>query len=128
MLVIGGGIIGLELGSVWNRLGADVTVVEYLEAIGAGMDGELAYVTLFDHRLSLVSWLILYVYIIVNSLSYVSKSFSKILQKQGLKFKLSTKVVDASKKDSKVYVNVESAKGGNNETVRKKKKISNIFR
>jgi len=55
MLVIGGGIIGLELGSVWNRLGADVTVVEYLEAIGAGMDGELAYVTLFDHRLSLVS-------------------------------------------------------------------------
>ncbi|CAG8767880.1 3240_t:CDS:2, partial [Cetraspora pellucida] len=42
MLVIGGGIIGLELGSVWNRLGADVTVVEYLSSIGAGMDGECA--------------------------------------------------------------------------------------
>lgn len=46
MLVIGGGIIGLELGSVWSRLGAEVTVVEYLSSIGAGMDGELAYVVL----------------------------------------------------------------------------------
>ena len=46
MLVIGGGIIGLELGSVWSRLGAEVTVVEYLDAIGAGMDGTLAYVDL----------------------------------------------------------------------------------
>jgi dihydrolipoamide dehydrogenase len=45
MLVIGGGIIGLELGSVWHRLGSDVTIVEYLESIGAGMDGESAYVT-----------------------------------------------------------------------------------
>jgi dihydrolipoamide dehydrogenase len=44
MLVIGGGIIGLELGSVWHRLGANVTVVEYLGSIGAGMDGETAYV------------------------------------------------------------------------------------
>ena len=44
MLVVGGGIIGLELGSVWNRLGAEVTIVEYLDAIGAGMDGEMAYV------------------------------------------------------------------------------------
>jgi len=44
MLVVGGGIIGLELGSVWSRLGADVTIVEYLNAIGAGMDGETAYV------------------------------------------------------------------------------------
>jgi len=44
MLVVGGGIIGLELGSVWHRLGAEVTVVEYLNAIGAGMDGEMAYV------------------------------------------------------------------------------------
>ncbi|CAG8498735.1 19087_t:CDS:10 [Rhizophagus irregularis] len=82
MLVIGGGIIGLELGSVWHRLGADVTVVEYLGSIGAGMDGE-----------------------------------SAILQKQGLKFKLNTKVIDASKKEDKVYVNVESAKGGDKETL-----------
>ncbi|GBC00243.1 hypothetical protein RclHR1_00380011 [Rhizophagus clarus] len=87
MLVIGGGIIGLELGSVWHRLGADVTVVEYLESIGAGMDGETA------------------------------KSFLRILQKQGLKFKLNTKVVDASKEGDKVYVNVESAKGGDKETL-----------
>lgn len=41
MVVIGGGIIGLELGSVWSRLGAEVTVVEYLGAVGAGMDGEV---------------------------------------------------------------------------------------
>ncbi|CAJ0838025.1 3709_t:CDS:10 [Entrophospora sp. SA101] len=87
MLVIGGGIIGLELGSVWSRLGAEVTVVEYLSSIGAGIDGELA------------------------------KSFSKILQKQGLKFKLNTKVIDASKKDGKVYVNVEASNGGTQESL-----------
>lgn len=45
MLVIGGGVIGLELGSVWSRLGAKVTVVEYMPSIGAGMDGEMAYVS-----------------------------------------------------------------------------------
>jgi pyruvate/2-oxoglutarate dehydrogenase complex dihydrolipoamide dehydrogenase (E3) component len=44
MVVIGGGIIGLELGSVWSRLGAEVTVVEYLGAVGAGMDAEVGYV------------------------------------------------------------------------------------
>ncbi|CAG8612215.1 2972_t:CDS:2, partial [Ambispora leptoticha] len=87
LLVIGGGIIGLELGSVWQRLGADVTVVEYLGAIGAGMDGELA------------------------------KQFSKILQKQGLKFKLNTKVLDAQKQDGKIIVNVEPAQGGNKESL-----------
>ena len=42
LVVIGGGIIGLEMGSVWSRLGADVTVVEYLGAVGAGMDEEVA--------------------------------------------------------------------------------------
>jgi dihydrolipoamide dehydrogenase len=42
MIVIGGGVIGLELGSVWSRLGAEVTVVEYLGAIGGGMDSEMA--------------------------------------------------------------------------------------
>ncbi|CAG8437782.1 15276_t:CDS:10 [Acaulospora morrowiae] len=85
MVVIGGGIIGLELGSVWHRLGSEVTVVEYLSSIGAGMDGETA------------------------------KSLLRILQKQGLKFKLDTKVIDASKKDGKVSVNVEPSKGGNKE-------------
>lgn len=44
MIVIGGGVIGLELGSVWSRLGAEVSVVEFNKAIGAGMDGEVAYV------------------------------------------------------------------------------------
>lgn len=59
MLVIGAGVIGLELGSVWSRLGAEVTAVDFLDVIGGiGMDGEVA------------------------------KSFQKILGKQGLKFKL----------------------------------------
>lgn len=59
MLVIGAGVIGLELGSVWSRLGAEVTAVDFLDVIGGvGMDGEVA------------------------------KSFQKILAKQGLKFKL----------------------------------------
>jgi dihydrolipoamide dehydrogenase len=88
MIVIGGGIIGLELGSVWNRLGAEVTVVEYMDAIGAGMDKDMA------------------------------KMFHKILAKQGIKFKLSTKVLGADKVDGKVNINVESAKGGAQESVR----------
>ncbi|KAG9306604.1 hypothetical protein G9A89_004801 [Geosiphon pyriformis] len=87
MLVIGGGIIGLELGSVWQRLGSDVTVIEYLGAIGAGMDSQMAQL------------------------------FSKILQKQGMKLKLNTKVLDASIKDGKVLVNVEPSQGGNKETL-----------
>ncbi|CAG8497121.1 7564_t:CDS:10 [Diversispora eburnea] len=87
LVVIGGGIIGLELGSVWSRLGAEVTVVEYLGSIGAGMDGETA------------------------------NQFSRLLQKQGLKFKLNTKVIDGSKKDGKVFINIEPAKGGDKETL-----------
>jgi dihydrolipoamide dehydrogenase len=87
MIVIGGGVIGLELGSVWSRLGADVTVVEYLPAIGAGMDGDLA------------------------------KQFQRILKKQGFNFKLSTKVVSGEKVDGKVRINVEAAKGGKAETL-----------
>src|SRR6218665_2672784 len=68
MVVIGGGVIGLELGSVWSRLGAEVTVVEFMGAIGgAGIDGE------------------------------ISKRFQQILAKQGLKFKLNTKVLGAKK-------------------------------
>lgn len=43
MIVVGGGVIGLELGSVWRRLGAEVEVVEFLDKIGAGMDAEIAY-------------------------------------------------------------------------------------
>lgn len=62
LVIIGGGIIGLELGSVWNRLGAKVTVIEYLNSIGAGMDAGLG------------------------------STFLKTMQKQGMTFKLSTKV------------------------------------
>ena len=88
MLVIGAGIIGLEMGSVWNRLGAEVTVVEFLDAIGgAGIDGEVA------------------------------KNFHKILQKQGMKFKMGTKVIDLEKKDGRCFLNVENAKSGKKEQV-----------
>lgn len=88
MIVIGGGVIGLELGSVWSRLGSEVTVVEYLGAIGAGMDGE------------------------------VGKTFQKILGKQGFKFKLNTKVMSAKKDGNKVVLEVEGAKDGKAESVR----------
>lgn len=88
MVVIGGGVIGLELGSVWSRLGSEVTVVEFLGSIGgAGIDDE------------------------------ISKQFQKSLTKQGLKFKLNTKVISAEKKDGKVYLEAEPAKGGKTETV-----------
>eukprot|EP00732_Lithocolla_globosa_P003579 Lithocolla_globosa_v1_NODE_2942_length_1815_cov_36.972159.p1 type:complete len:486 gc:universal NODE_2942_length_1815_cov_36.972159:1759-302(-) len=87
MMVIGGGVIGLELGSVWSRLGAEVTVVEYMPAIGAGMDSTLA------------------------------KNFLSILKKQGMKFKLNTKVVSKEKTSSGYLVNVEPSKGGPAEKV-----------
>ncbi|KAG0144339.1 hypothetical protein CROQUDRAFT_80067 [Cronartium quercuum f. sp. fusiforme G11] len=87
MVVIGGGIIGLEMGSVWSRLGAEVTVVEYIGTIGGqGIDGEVA------------------------------KSFQKILSKQGIKFKLNTKVIGLEKtSDGECRVKVEAAEGGKNE-------------
>ncbi|AWN34654.1 dihydrolipoyl dehydrogenase [Methylobacterium radiodurans] len=87
LLVIGAGVIGLELGSVWRRLGADVTVVEYLDRVLPGMDGE------------------------------VGKQFQRILTKQGLAFRLSTKVtgVEVAKKGAKVTV--EPAQGGAAETL-----------
>ncbi|KAH7104683.1 dihydrolipoyl dehydrogenase [Auriculariales sp. MPI-PUGE-AT-0066] len=88
MVVIGAGVIGLELGSVWARLGAEVTVVEFLGGIGgAGIDEEVA------------------------------KNFQKLLTRQGLKFKLNTKVVSADTSGEKIAVKVESAKGGNEETL-----------
>lgn len=74
MIVIGAGVIGLELGSVYARLGAEVTVVEYLDVITPGMDGE------------------------------VQKQFQKVLTKQGLKFVLGAAVSSASAKDGKAQV------------------------
>jgi dihydrolipoyl dehydrogenase len=87
LLIVGAGVIGLELGSVWHRLGAEVTVVEFLDRILPGMDGEVA------------------------------KQFQRILEKQGFKFKLGAKVtgVDASGKTLKA--NVEPAAGGAAETL-----------
>jgi dihydrolipoamide dehydrogenase len=87
MLVVGGGYIGLELGSVWRRLGSEVTVVEFLDRITPGLDGEIA------------------------------KQFQRILTKQGMKFQLSTKVVGVEKKKGVLFVTVEPAVGGEKQTV-----------
>merc|ERR1719356_874811 len=83
LVVIGGGVIGLELGSVWARLGSEVTVVEFLDTIGGlGIDGEVA------------------------------KNFLQILKKQGMQFKLKTKVTGVKKVDGVVEVSTEPAAGG----------------
>ena len=82
------GIIGLEMGSVWSRLGSKVTVVEFLDQIGGpGMDTEIA------------------------------KQAQKLLKKQGVEFKLGTKVVSGDKSGETVKLEVDSAKGGKPETV-----------
>ena len=86
LLVIGAGVIGLELGSVWRRLGAEVTVVEYLDRILPGMDSDVA------------------------------KSFQRILAKQGMEFKLASKVVALTKDASGCTVTIEPAAGGAPET------------
>mmetsp|Transcript_38730 Transcript_38730/g.82267 ORF Transcript_38730/g.82267 Transcript_38730/m.82267 type:complete len:490 (-) Transcript_38730:102-1571(-) len=88
MTVIGGGVIGLELGSVWARLGAEVTVVEFMGTIGGlGIDGEVA------------------------------KQFMTLLKKQGLNFKMKTKVTGVEKTASGLKVNTEAAEGGSNESL-----------
>lgn len=88
MVVIGAGVIGLELGSVWSRLGSEVIAVEFLSSIGGvGIDGE------------------------------VSKTFQKILTKQGMQFKLGTKVTGAHKTSNGVVVSVESVKDGSKEDI-----------
>jgi dihydrolipoamide dehydrogenase len=87
MVVIGGGVIGLELGSVWRRLGAQVTVVEFLDQILPGFDGD------------------------------VRKEANKIFKKQGFEFRLSTKVTKAERKGDAVMLTVEPAASGAAETV-----------
>ncbi len=87
LVVIGGGVIGLELGSVWRRLGAQVTVVEFLDRILPTMDGE------------------------------VSKQFQRLLAKQGVAFKLSSKVTGVEKTEAGLKVAVEPAAGGAAETL-----------
>jgi dihydrolipoamide dehydrogenase len=86
-VVIGGGYIGLEMGSVWRRLGAEVTVVEYLDRITPTMDAEVA------------------------------KELQKVLTRQGLGFKLGTKVTSVVRDGDGAKITVEPAKGGAAETI-----------
>ena len=88
LVVIGGGYIGLELGSVWRRLGAQVTVVEFLDRIVPTMDGEIA------------------------------KAFERILTRQGMRFRLGMKVTGARKGNDGVSLTVEPAKGGSAEELK----------
>ncbi|PYB74024.1 dihydrolipoyl dehydrogenase [Rhizobium wuzhouense] len=87
MIVVGGGVIGLELGSVWSRLGAKVTVIEYLDTILGGMDGE------------------------------VSKQFQRMLVKQGMEFNLGAKVTGVVKSGEGAKVTFEPVKGGEAQTL-----------
>ena len=87
LVVIGGGVIGLELGSVWLRLGAQVTVVEYLDQILPGMDGE------------------------------VRKEAAKIFKKQGFNIRTGTKVTGVTVKGAMAKLTVEPATGGASETI-----------
>jgi dihydrolipoamide dehydrogenase len=87
LLVVGAGIIGLELGSVWRRLGSEVMVVEFLDRILPGMDGEIA------------------------------RQFQRILQKQGMSFKLASKVTKVAGGGTGHKVTIEPAAGGAAETV-----------
>ena len=87
MIVVGGGVIGLELGSVWRRLGAKVTVVEFLDRILPGNDRE------------------------------VSKQFQRIMKKQGMEFKLGYKVTSVEKLKTKTKVSIEPAQGGDAEQI-----------
>ena len=88
LIVIGGGYIGLEMGSVWQRLGAQVTVVEFLDRLVPGMDAEVA------------------------------KEFQKVLKKQGMEFKLGTKVTGAKTAKTGVTLTLEPAKGGEAEELK----------
>jgi len=87
LLIVGAGVIGLELGSVWHRLGAEVVVVEFLDRILPGMDGEVA------------------------------RQFQRILEKQGFAFKLGAKVTGVDTSGNRLVVKVEPAAGGTVETI-----------
>jgi dihydrolipoamide dehydrogenase len=87
LLVVGAGVIGLELGSVWRRLGSEVVVVEFLDRILPGMDGE------------------------------VSRQFQRMLQKQGMTFRLSSKVTGIDGSGNRLKAQVEPAAGGAAETI-----------
>ncbi len=88
LIVVGAGVIGLELGSVWARFGAKVTVVEFLDRILPGMDGDIA------------------------------KQFPRLLKKQGIEFKLGHRVTGVKAAKSGVTVSIEPAKGGDGEDIK----------
>src|SRR5438128_4045546 len=87
LLIVGAGVIGLERGSVWHRLGSEVTVVEFLDRILPGMDGEVA------------------------------RQFQRILEKQGFAFKLGAKVTGVDTSGKMLSARIEPAAGGKSETV-----------
>jgi len=87
VVVIGAGVIGMELGSVWRRLGAEVTFIEYLDRVLAGMDADTA------------------------------KQFQRLMEKQGVKFRLSTKVTSVAAKGKKQTVTFEPVAGGASESL-----------
>merc|ERR1719469_475524 len=88
MAVVGGGVIGLEMGSVWSRLGTKVTVIEYMDRLCPSMDLEL------------------------------TKKFQTTLKKQGFKFQLKTKVVDSEVHNDGVTLKTEASKGGKEKTAK----------
>ncbi len=87
LLIVGAGVIGLELGSVWRRLGAEVEVVEFVDRILPGMDAEVA------------------------------RQFQRILEKQGMKFRLGAKVTGVDSRGKRLKATIESAAGGKSESL-----------
>jgi dihydrolipoamide dehydrogenase len=98
LVIIGGGYIGLEMGSVWSRLGAEVTVIEFLDHITPGMDKE------------------------------ISKEFQKILTKQGIKFKLDCKVISVKKSKQGLQVDYIHNKKGTKEKIECEKVLVSVGR
>jgi len=98
LAVIGGGYIGLEMGSVWSRLGSEVTVIEYLDFITPGMDKE------------------------------ISNEFKKILMKQGIKFKMGSKVNSVKDSSTKVLINYTDIKNSKDETLEVDKVLVSVGR
>ncbi len=98
LAVIGGGYIGLEMGSVWSRLGSEVTVIEYLDFITPGMDRE------------------------------ISNEFKKILIKQGMKFEMRSKVTSVKNKGAKVLINYTNVKNSKDENLEVDKVLVSVGR
>ena len=98
LVIIGGGYIGLEMGSVWSRLGSNVTVIEYLDYITPGMDRE------------------------------ISNEFQKILTKQGIKFKMGSKVESVENKGKQVLIKYKNVKSSKEETIEVDKVLVSVGR